>query len=260
MPRLVIKSTAHKMERFELRKGEYRVGRDPECELRLPNVSVSRVHCKLTVGDGWTVVEDVGSSNGIIVNGKPVQDIRLQSGDTIEVGRYQLIYMGGGPDDRFIKGRVVEYLPEYKPIEARADARAEATYAMTTEDLQRLSGIRRLVDDGRLVSLTDPSRYWYPEDRSVTFGGRGAMIPTQGWFHWGVVAEVTWNGKRHVIHRRSRLVPVKVNDQPITEHVLQGGDVVRIGRTGFRYEEPEDPRAARKAARRRKVETFTPGA
>ncbi len=259
MPRLVIKSTAQKMERFELQKGEYRIGRDAECEIRLPNVSVSRVHCKLKVGGTWAVVEDVGSSNGIIVNGNPVKDIRLQSGDTIDVGRYQLVYMGDGADDRFIKGRVVEYLPEYKPLEARAAAEAEATYAMTTADLQRLSGMRRLVDDGRLVSLVDPNRYWYPEDKSVTLGGKGAMIPTQGWFHWGVVADVKWNGKRHVITKRSFLVPVKVNDQAVDEHVLKGGDIVRIGKTSFRYEEPEDPRAARKAARRRRVETFTPG-
>ena len=260
MPRLVIKGSQGKLSRFDLKKGDYRIGRDEVCELQLPNVSVSRVHAHLKIGNNWGAIEDAGSANGILVNGKPTKDTRLYNGDEIDIGRFHLVFIGDGEDDRFYKGRCVDYLPPYAPSAARAaPAGAEATFAMTAEDLARLSGQHKLVDEGKLVSLTDPNRFWHPEERGVSLGGSGAQIRTEGWFMWGTVAEVSWNGTRHQIERKSRWVTVRVNDQPIDKRPLRKGDIIRIGKSSFRYEEPEDPRAARKKRRSNRAQTWTPG-
>jgi hypothetical protein len=64
------------------------------------------------------------------------------------------------------------------------------------------------------------------------------MIPVEGMFTSGVVAEVTWDGKVHKLVKHGRIVTVSVNDQGISEHTLRSGDRIRVGNTRFRYEAP----------------------
>lgn len=53
---------------------------------------VSRVHCRLTaLADGTLELRDLGSTNGTYVNGQRIESARLESGDTMRVGRIELI-------------------------------------------------------------------------------------------------------------------------------------------------------------------------
>ena len=62
------------------------IGRREDCDLRIPLGEVSRKHCRL-VRDGDTLkLEDLGSSNGTLLNGQRVQEALLSPGDTIQVG------------------------------------------------------------------------------------------------------------------------------------------------------------------------------
>jgi hypothetical protein len=62
------------------------VGRGDECDLVIADVRASRRHAELRSGPtGWELV-DLGSANGIFVNGKPGRHARLKSGDTLTVG------------------------------------------------------------------------------------------------------------------------------------------------------------------------------
>ena len=64
----------------------FRIGRSAECEVRLQNDYVSRVHAEVTPqGSGW-VIRDLGSSNGIFVDGQRVTTSPLRSGTTIRFG------------------------------------------------------------------------------------------------------------------------------------------------------------------------------
>ncbi len=66
--------------------GEFRFGRDPECEIHLPEPNVSRVHSRL-LWDGTVLsVEDLKSTNGVFVNGERLPTAVLQHGDVIAVG------------------------------------------------------------------------------------------------------------------------------------------------------------------------------
>lgn len=82
MPLLIVRHSSGKLERFELDEGDVRVGRGDDCELRLPNVSVSRLHCTLSVGAFGVTVHDAESQNGLLVNGEPTDDHTLQNGDS----------------------------------------------------------------------------------------------------------------------------------------------------------------------------------
>ncbi len=62
------------------------VGRDPACEVVLPDPSVSRRHAQLTFRDGVWVLRDLSSTNGTIVNGQRVGRTTLHPGDIVELG------------------------------------------------------------------------------------------------------------------------------------------------------------------------------
>ena len=62
------------------------VGRGEECDLRIVDAQVSRLHCRIEPSrEGWVVV-DLGSHNGTLLGGKPVDRQVLRDGDQLEVG------------------------------------------------------------------------------------------------------------------------------------------------------------------------------
>jgi serine/threonine protein kinase/Leucine-rich repeat (LRR) protein len=67
--------------------GEYVIGRDPECDVPLEVELISRRHARLTVNYDHALIEDLGSSNGTIVGGKPVtESVRIWPNQKIEIG------------------------------------------------------------------------------------------------------------------------------------------------------------------------------
>jgi pSer/pThr/pTyr-binding forkhead associated (FHA) protein len=68
------------------------VGRHPNCDTRLDSLRVSRHHCCMTQENGQVVVRDLGSVNGIRVNGQRVETGRLRPGDELSIAhiRYRL--------------------------------------------------------------------------------------------------------------------------------------------------------------------------
>jgi hypothetical protein len=66
------------------------------------------------------------------------------------------------------------------------------------------------------------------------------MIPVEGMFTSGVIAELKWDGKAHRLIKIGRMVAVSINEQSITDQILRRGDRIKIGNTRFRYEMPED--------------------
>jgi pSer/pThr/pTyr-binding forkhead associated (FHA) protein len=72
------------------------MGREPGCEIPIPNREVSRYHARLTLTPEGVIIEDLGSKNGTHCNGQPVVEPRiLQDGDVIQVAlAQQFLYLG----------------------------------------------------------------------------------------------------------------------------------------------------------------------
>jgi pSer/pThr/pTyr-binding forkhead associated (FHA) protein len=68
------------------------VGRHTHCDVCLHSIRVSRRHCCLTEFDGAVIVHDLGSTNGILVNGRKVEAGCLRLGDELSIAhlRYRL--------------------------------------------------------------------------------------------------------------------------------------------------------------------------
>lgn len=68
------------------------IGRAAEADLRIEDSGVSRRHAELRYVDGGVELVDLGSTNGVSVNGNPVGRTSLSDGDRIDVGSTTLIY------------------------------------------------------------------------------------------------------------------------------------------------------------------------
>jgi FHA domain len=87
----------HQGNDVRLAQGEYLIGRSPQCAIRLEDPTVSRHHALLRVLDDLAEVEDLGSRNGVSVNGRAVAGRqRLKSGDRIKIVSHDLVLVEGG--------------------------------------------------------------------------------------------------------------------------------------------------------------------
>ncbi|HZU98604.1 MAG TPA: FHA domain-containing protein [Planctomycetota bacterium] len=72
---------------LELKPGEkITIGRAPDCKIVVPSVKVSRLHAEIRWEGGQPMIADLGSQNGTLVQGKPIQERPLKSGDEIQIG------------------------------------------------------------------------------------------------------------------------------------------------------------------------------
>jgi hypothetical protein len=72
------------------------IGRSPESEIFLDDVTVSRKHALVSLSDsGAFSMKDLGSLNGTYVNSQPVVEIPLSSGDEIQIGKFHMLFFGG---------------------------------------------------------------------------------------------------------------------------------------------------------------------
>lgn len=75
------------------------IGRHTDCQIRIPDVSVSRQHCEIAVADGRVVVRDLGSSNGTYVNRRRISSTELAPADLINVGKFIFVVrLDGKPE------------------------------------------------------------------------------------------------------------------------------------------------------------------
>jgi ABC transport system ATP-binding/permease protein len=77
---------------FRLPPGSVKtIGRSPGAEFIVDAALVSRLHCQLTATADALRVKDLGSTNGTFVNGQRVKAAELREGDTLSVGRLELV-------------------------------------------------------------------------------------------------------------------------------------------------------------------------
>jgi hypothetical protein len=82
--------------RHVLSGGRNVIGRGTEADIRLPDTGVSRKHVDVVLEKGTAVAEDLGSTNGTLVNGRRISRQPLSDGDVIRIGHSVLVYRQDG--------------------------------------------------------------------------------------------------------------------------------------------------------------------
>jgi hypothetical protein len=105
---LIIDGTRH----FPLERPTINIGRRLDNQLILEDALVSRTHAQIRARDSRYVIFDVGSSAGTRVNGRPVKQHVLQSGDVIDIAGIRLVY---GEDPGGISDETPRYSHPFPP-------------------------------------------------------------------------------------------------------------------------------------------------
>lgn len=93
-PALIVRAGGGRAgESFELARPQLTIGRSPESDVFLDDVTVSRTHARLVRRDDGYWIEDLGSLNGTFVNRRRVEAQALEDGDEVQIGKYKLTFL-----------------------------------------------------------------------------------------------------------------------------------------------------------------------
>ena len=93
-PALVVRSGGGRAgETFHPAGERTSIGRSPDCEIFLDDVTVSRQHALLVERDGQFYIQDEGSLNGTFLNRHRIESAQVDDGDEIQIGKYRLTFL-----------------------------------------------------------------------------------------------------------------------------------------------------------------------
>jgi pSer/pThr/pTyr-binding forkhead associated (FHA) protein len=90
---LIVKRGPNAGSRFVLGPDTTHVGRHPESDIFLDDVTVSRRHAEVSQRPSGFFVRDVGSLNGTYLNRERIEEAQIQNGDELQIGKFRLVFL-----------------------------------------------------------------------------------------------------------------------------------------------------------------------
>jgi hypothetical protein len=97
MAKLILSLEGSVIREIPLNKERMTIGRKPQNDIQIENLAVSGEHACIVTILNDSFLEDLGSTNGTLVNGNAIKKHILQHNDVIEVGKYKLKYISEAP-------------------------------------------------------------------------------------------------------------------------------------------------------------------
>src|SRR6187431_1336384 len=97
MAKLILSMDGLVLKEIPLTKERTTIGRKPHNDIQIDNLAVSGEHACIVTILNDSFLEDLGSTNGTLVNGNQIKKHILQNNDVIEIGKYKLKYIGDAP-------------------------------------------------------------------------------------------------------------------------------------------------------------------
>ena len=97
MAKLILSVDGQVLKEYGLTKERTLIGRKPHNDIQIDNLAVSGEHAAIITILNDSFIEDLGSTNGTMVNGKPVKKHFLQNNDVVEIGKHKLKYFNDAP-------------------------------------------------------------------------------------------------------------------------------------------------------------------
>jgi hypothetical protein len=125
MAKLILSLEGSMIREVPLDKERIMIGRKPSNEIQIENLAVSGEHACIVTILNDSFLEDLGSTNGTLVNGNPIKKHILQNNDVIEIGKYKLKYVadapvaGHGASEDFEKTMILRAPPKPAPAAAK---------------------------------------------------------------------------------------------------------------------------------------------
>jgi pSer/pThr/pTyr-binding forkhead associated (FHA) protein len=231
MPILQITKDGLLLQELEIQAEAVTIGRDPECEVRLGDLTVSRRHALLARHAGNRYfIEDLQSRNGISLNGNAVtQPTALTGGDQIRVGIYQLTFLDSAEAMQLHQNHSEKIAPETLP------AASHPTKLQSVEESNAAKHLGQALEIGVLVN-EDSHAIFTLKDDHIVLGNDGQVdirVPGPD----RTRATIARRGKYFYICSETPTPCVVVNGRPVMNSQLAYNDRIEIGGRRFIFRE-----------------------
>ena len=175
MAKLILSLDGQTIKEYDISKERMTIGRKPHNDIQIDNLAVSGEHAMIMTILNDSFLEDLGSTNGTMVNGQSIKKHFLQGDDVVEIGKYKLKYVS----DKVGKAGQQEF---EKTMVLRAPVANSAAAAKTPSitDTQTISGNERpnvARTDSQAAANLAASRGAAGFDQTTT-GGKTQADPT----------------------------------------------------------------------------------
>lgn len=207
------------------------IGRDPDCEILIDNIGVSRRHATIEKANGEYILTDLKSHNGTFVRGQRIYHHQLGEGDEFFIGKYSLSF-----ENLDVQAPAAESVQE--KVEKTVTGMQDMTFRLDKNEIERIMGASTTGSMPKLAILS-PEK----EQRTILLdqpycligAQENAALPIRGFRMPPVAAVLVRNDKWFHLVSTSPKVPVKVNGQRVTDHQLADGELFQIGKYKFRF-------------------------
>lgn len=219
-PTIVVKLKSRPLKTYPFTGREMSIGRNADNDIIIDNLSVSRKHAMITSRrDGYSIT-DCNSKNGTFLNGTPIKQSALKSGDEIVIGKYTLVFEMPNGDSLPVNDLdQTVIIPNFRNDERRGELHID--YPVATDAKPRLC--RRSTDED----------YPIRGDRFLIGKGHESDLRLDGLFAPRKVAEITRMGDVFLLQKVCGRNKISVNGEAIDERILEENDLISIGSEEF---------------------------
>jgi len=158
MAKLILSMDGLVLKEIPLTKERTTIGRKPHNDIQIDNLAVSGEHAVIVTILNDSFLEDLGSTNGTVVNGNPIKKHFLQNNDVVELGKYKLKFIGdaapagaGGEKADFEKTMVLRP----SQMKAAADQAKAAGGAAQAAVAQRAAAVQQAAASAAATGIAD---------------------------------------------------------------------------------------------------------
>jgi pSer/pThr/pTyr-binding forkhead associated (FHA) protein len=240
------------------------IGRLPDNAVIIDNPAVSGHHARVYLDGNQVIVEDLHSTNGTFVNGRPITRQVLQHGDELLVGKHHLVFDRTSAGAQPVSSTPMEGLgdtvyldtKQHRALRATLEsARVEAAQSITPRPVPSAAPAVRSVSSAapaprygvlRVVSgRAEQEEYDLGAHTSLIGRSDTALVRLRGWFKPSVAVAIARSGNTYIATALGGK-PL-VNDERLEgRHDLQDGDLLSVSGLvlEFRWKDAERAESA----------------
>jgi FHA domain len=237
MSRLLLKFENTTLKEVPLGTRPVTIGRAPDNDIPIDNLAVSNYHARVYVEASSLVIEDLNSLNGTFLNDIRVERAMLKDGDTILIGKHQILVdqehdatlpMDGWrkvPAPRVNETMILDTQERRKMLEQAAAAGERSQLAPDRLRVPTLTVLR-----GR----TNQKEYRIAGKLTVIGHSKLATIRLRGWFTPEIAAQINKHEDGYYLGRGDRVPKINgIQIEGLTR--LNDGDLIEVGRVRLNF-------------------------
>jgi len=210
--KLLVKLHGQASRSIDLTADSFSIGRKPENDLPIDDHTVSSRHAKIVRVQSVYFLEDLKSTNGTAVNGKPVERAQLHDADVITIGQHRIIFQDNAPS---------------AATSVPASLDLDQTLAISGKHLAAAPSItaKVVITSGK----TDRLEYHLTKRANLIGSQEGAAIRLTGWFAPKAVALISSRGSGFTISPSEGSKRLLVNGREVSApQTLKDGDGIEV--------------------------------